>query len=78
MATQITSTKGSYDFKNGNNVAIPIDGQFDIGIPPAVKFVESDRYHIDRTQKFPQTPPTWVMESQFLADLVSDGLVTVQ
>jgi hypothetical protein len=34
-------------------------------------------YHIDTTQAFPQTPPSWVMADAYLALLVGDGSVTV-
>ncbi len=78
MATQITGTKGSFDFISRDIVEVPVDAQFKIGIAPQRTAVLKEKYHIDQTQTFPQTPPSWVMESAFLASLVSDGAVTVQ
>jgi hypothetical protein len=78
MATQITGTKGSFDFLNHDIVEVAVDAQFKIGIAPQQIAVVKEKYHIDRTQQFPQTPPSWLMSSAFLASLVSDGNVTVQ
>jgi hypothetical protein len=84
MATEIISTKGSYDFHNYEDIDIPtVESDPDVQSNKTVvgsrtHAHSSEVYHIDRTQAFPQTPPEWVMESNFLALLVSDGNVTVQ
>jgi hypothetical protein len=77
MATQITSTQVSVDFHNDVIEQIPNElTQF--GLSASQKAVVSTSvYHVDTTQAFPQTPPSWVMSHPYLALLVTSGEIAV-
>jgi hypothetical protein len=84
MATKLLSTKGSYDFHKYTDIEIetieshPDVASNKINVGSRKQTVSSEVYHIDQTQEFPQTPPEFVMSSEFLKMLVADGSVTVQ
>jgi hypothetical protein len=79
MATQILSTNGSYTFNNDVIAAIPVEDLAQYGLAATQNVVESTTvYNINNSQSFPQTPPSWVMASAFLALLVESGAITVE